>query len=435
MKYYIIAVAIMVLSVFAPLLGSQDAKALSVYDNPVYTEKLEWGACDMSTTFFGNMVNSYTGTRTLSNHIDPDNYYWGVVKHETGFYFFSIKKTEATVNGGGFGYWSANSSLKTYGIPVDVGTIFNDVENYSYVDVNVNMTTCEVVNANDFGSPFDDRFYGAGVTNSWALILYDVFHDNSAYDTEIWFLNVPFVAPVDYEGVIPPDSWTPPVSLPDYSDIVSVNYEVQNKRIKFWNSTVWGDVDVSELQCRFTLAGVTSGVLYDVQGSCNEEMRVVDVEVYEVYAVRLDVMFDTNNDGIFFPDEPSELAGSVLLNIKVDGQTFAGGGGSNWNDNNRFEPSSCTQEFFPFINVVGCMEMFGKALSILSFGTVNIGNVYNQEGCIALNTLGGWLNVPSQTVCPQIDSAIRAIVTPFVTLALAMGAVAFITRQKAEDIG
>ena len=194
-------------------------------------------------------------------------------------------------------------------------------------------------------------------------------------------------------------------------------------------------LDKSELQCRFTLAGVTSGVVYDVQGPCNGERRTVDVESLEMYGLRLDVMYDTNNDGIWMPDDPSELAGSVDLDINIDGQTFTGGGGSNWNDNNRFEASSCTQEFFPFINLVGCAEMFGKALNILSFGTISLGNVYDTSGCVALNTLGGWLNLPNSTVCPQIDSTIRSIVTPFVTLALAMAAVGFISRQKAEDVG
>jgi len=218
---------------FTPFLSSQ-VNASSPYDDPLYTETLDWTIsgtpCDLTYSWFTEMLEDYSGTKVLEDFITED-YYWGVIRHgvsgsTASYSFFSIKTTvmDSGIGGGTFGYWANNSANKTYGIPFDFDVMFdaNHSTNYAYVDVSVN-SSCESTTSADFSSPFDDRFFGPGWTDDWAIITYNVF-TGSNY---IFFSNLPFIPPSGYEGEDPPSS--PPVLLENFVPQIGYNTTTENK--------------------------------------------------------------------------------------------------------------------------------------------------------------------------------------------------------------
>lgn len=265
--------------------------------------------------------------------------------------------------------------------------------------------------------------------------------DGSGIQFLSWFANVPINYPPGYEGSTPPDSEPTEEPIPDFSSIVSLNYYVNNKKLDWYNSTDWGDSDLSRVACEYYLTLFNEEDPYSpIQidsfiGSCSDELRTYNLEEYGEYTLSMTVYYDTNNDSVYSELTGDDIVGEVSLLIKVDGQIFQGGGGSEWRDNTRFEPSSCIQETFPYINLVGCTQMFGKVFSILTFGVIDFANVYDLSGCVSLVTLGSWLGLPSSTVCPQVSETVRNIVTPFVTFGVVLAVITFISRQKGEDQG
>lgn len=94
--------------------------------------------------------------------------------------------------------------------------------------------------------------------------------------------------------------------------------------------------------------------------------------------------------------------------------------------------ASCVQETFPFIDFGACTGNIGKLLGLLTFNFLGIGGLFDATPCKTLGTLGEWINKPGQTVCPMIPEGVRNITTPFVTCALGLMMIAFISRQTRE---
>jgi len=259
---------------------------------------------------------------------------------------------------------------------------------------------------------------------------------NGVWTYQAYFANYDVEYPEGYAGETLGTIADQPSVKPDYNDIVTLSFSVENKVIYYWDTTIWGDADKSKIVCRYTFAKEGGNVLSDTMGPCDGEVKTVTVDSYGTYAVRMDIVYDSNHDGFLNPEDPEEIVGSVGRELKVDGQTYSGTSGSTWNSDNRFEPSSCFQDFFPWVNLVGCGEVMGQAVQLLSFNTIKLNNEYDTgNNCVALSTLGSWIFAPNATVCPQIPATIRNIVTPFITLALAMGLIRFIVNHRAEDIG
>lgn len=92
----------------------------------------------------------------------------------------------------------------------------------------------------------------------------------------------------------------------------------------------------------------------------------------------------------------------------------------------------CMQETYPFVMIEGCLANMKQVTEALSFGTVRVGAASQwsfTEGCHQLGTIGDWMNLENRSVCPAIPSYVRNVVTPFITFAMGLMTVKFITRQ------
>lgn len=75
---------------------------------------------------------------------------------------------------------------------------------------------------------------------------------------------------------------------------------------------------------------------------------------------------------------------------------------------------NCVIEEAPYINFPDCRDQFIKIGNILTFNSISFISI-EASGCRTLGTIGDWLPLENKTVCPQVPSEIRQVVTPFIT--------------------
>lgn len=96
-----------------------------------------------------------------------------------------------------------------------------------------------------------------------------------------------------------------------------------------------------------------------------------------------------------------------------------------WSEN------ACFLETFPFVDVPACLANMEILINLLSFKTLDFNNNWTgSNNCRNLVVLGDWINLPAYQVCPQFSQTIRSIITPFVTFALGLITVMFLTRRE-----
>lgn len=96
--------------------------------------------------------------------------------------------------------------------------------------------------------------------------------------------------------------------------------------------------------------------------------------------------------------------------------------------------SVCMTEEYPFINFQGCVNNMNTAIQLLSFNVLNFNNSWSStEACYELAVLGDWLNLEDHTICPQIPSYIRDVVTPFITFLFGILTITFISRNRGSE--
>jgi len=91
----------------------------------------------------------------------------------------------------------------------------------------------------------------------------------------------------------------------------------------------------------------------------------------------------------------------------------------------------CFQETFPFLDLESCTDNMKILIGLLSFRTITFANDWTgSENCHDLTVLGEWMGIPNYTVCPAIPQFVRTIVTPFITLALGLTTITFLSRRE-----
>lgn len=89
-------------------------------------------------------------------------------------------------------------------------------------------------------------------------------------------------------------------------------------------------------------------------------------------------------------------------------------------------------ETFPFIDFDACKNNVQSIANKLSFGKINFTDkiVAGNATCHQLNFFDDWLHLPSgYMVCPQFNSEIRSIITPFVTFILGIITFRFLVNR------
>lgn len=98
---------------------------------------------------------------------------------------------------------------------------------------------------------------------------------------------------------------------------------------------------------------------------------------------------------------------------------------------------ACMTEEYPFVHMDGCLANMSVVTEALSFGSVKVGAT-NQwsftDGCHQLGTVGEWINLEGQSVCPNIPASVRNVITPFITFAMGLMTVKFITKQGGNSL-
>lgn len=156
----------------------------------------------------------------------------------------------------------------------------------------------------------------------------------------------------------------------------------------------------------------------------------IDLPSYGTYLISA---FYSYSDGTPLPDTSSIDFRSTDYEIAIDGTVGSG-------DTLKM---SCTEDGLciippvpqcfsttpPFIDLSGCYDAVGYVTNQLTFGSIHFGTTFsNPNECHTLGVLGTWLDRPNQVVCANIPSSVRSTVTPFVTFALGLMALVFLSK-------
>lgn len=238
--------------------------------------------------------------------------------------------------------------------------------------------------------------------------------------------------PADYQGTTVIDEYTAPIAVEDMTAEMTVGVKVTGKEIQFWNTTPTPPITIND-RCQFILYeadGITEIWSTEYAALCST-VHTVNVSDFESYVLQLTVLRDITGDGL--PDEPTGMFTTV---VQVKGTNYEMTAGSNWNDiTDGVLMSECIVEDENFISITGCIENIKYVGTILSFDTIKFGETWSpNDQCRQLTVLDDWLGLPDVTVCPEIPSEIRNIVTPFITLALGLTVITFIAKKAGNDV-
>lgn len=93
----------------------------------------------------------------------------------------------------------------------------------------------------------------------------------------------------------------------------------------------------------------------------------------------------------------------------------------------------CFTETFPFMDIPSCLSNLGIITSILSFNVININGRFDSTPCRTMTTIDSWMHLNHPTLCPQVPQIVRDIVTPFVTMALGLMMLKFLTEPNGRE--
>lgn len=252
-----------------------------------------------------------------------------------------------------------------------------------------------------------------------------------------------FNYPTGYEGLPVRETYEPAPPTPDLSNDASISYEVQGKNIKYWNTTPEPPLDPVLMTCEWTAVNDDEGILLDKIAPCNEMQSVTvttlsreeeGIPVNNLLII-MRILYDVNGDGLILP---GESIAEVQETLKIDGTTYTGNTGSNWENDTRVDWYACFSDELPYIhpfNCIGNFEVMADALKNknMGLGTWNVKTQSEtQQDCRSLTSVGEWLKLENNTVCAQIPSTMRTIVTSFIIVALSLLGMKWVLNRSAD---
>lgn len=93
--------------------------------------------------------------------------------------------------------------------------------------------------------------------------------------------------------------------------------------------------------------------------------------------------------------------------------------------------ANCVKSEFPFMDFVGCVGSIKAVTGLLSVGRFVFPSFTADITCTPMGTLGAWIHLPNQTLCPAFPAGVRDVVTPFVAFMLGIVTLGFLRRRNA----
>jgi len=364
-----------------------------------------------SPVAWGNDADRQTYNASYQQALESGS--WGVSKWDNlnGNVYFNV-------------WWTETRHDLTMGYDADykASTITSNTNDIWSVSFGYNYSTCTV---RVLGTA--PQQFSTSLTADYAGTL-----------ASVYFANAPIIYPAGYTGSPLPDSANIKTDIyPDFS------YVVNNKTIQ---ATYKGNVPN---------ASHVSWMLYKT----DDEWTVPEDTVYQVMEEHISnagtFNYEVKDKGkyilfLMVESKPPFLAIPDDLNVKpmtqrleINGDSFVGDteddetcddGQCSVNTNLRDELiAACVKETWPFVDVIGCVKNIGSIGELLSFGTIKSNNQWSAfNGCTNLTVIDDWMNLENSEVCPKIPSYVRSVVTPFVTFALGLTMVRFLSKQGGD---
>lgn len=390
---------------FGVLFGGSSASAISAYDDLVRTtDKLEINqngyVQDITLDWYSELLNNSDSTFQGTN---PD--------------IMRQCMSERLDDGKG---WAISQSVFTSGIKQVVlvcASSQNEVATFEGLTPNRNVQVSNSIQCVFFS------FSGALKLQCYSDYSYRIVLTETGVANEITplFVNYDVNYPVDYEGQIIPDSYTPPIVYtykPDISVLNVVDWKITLQDRNF------NTFDGVPFTCDQGLAPIIEYDLFN-----NDINERIDQGVFsptipyeyqtEKYGIETEYKFIGNYYCGSEDGQPTfSHQTTYYFTVTKDGLFI------------RETVEDCITSSFPFVDINGCISNLELLLNSLSFGAIKFPKwEFDTSGCRTLGTIGDWINVPSssRTVCPQFPSSVRNIVTPFVTFVIGatiLGAIA-----------
>lgn len=244
--------------------------------------------------------------------------------------------------------------------------------------------------------------------------------------SEIFLMNFHIIYPDGYQGIYPPDTFTPPETSdekPNWSISKLIAYQLTVHDLNF------NTFDPSLFTCDDELAPIIHYTL----SSYSDGASGINMSGTQSSTVQFD--FDLTGAtpgkyrlaGKYECNEPTNFTQTAEIFFQID-----------VNGNQSFNAfTDCFIETFPFIDFQGCIDNMLIVINIMGVKIpstlASLGEVPPGE-CHTLTVLNNWLSLPNPTVCKQVPSNVRSIITPFVTFALGLMTIKFLAQRRRDDL-
>lgn len=452
-RYFILLLAISLISISALFYDVKSTFAVSVYDNAYQTTtdpyfRGYYCSEQQDASFWLSLLNS------------PDTYYVGDQGYEVAEqrreyvmdYVLSAKQ-----NGGGialsvtpdyaggiatmyimpesggelrFGNLSGSPQYPQYGVYIDSPS----PQEVLVVTFGITTTslspspTCAVqaeqtIDARTLGSGISVSFTGGSVNNPWytqsGLV---ISRSNERYN--YFAENFTVIYPSDYEGqfIVDNDPYdpTPPVEeVPDFYIVQGVDHKIEIADNRYFTFD-----DPNRTLCQPD----------DLSPFIQYELKTIDGIIVDSGAFSPTITYSYQ-----WPDKNSEgtytFTGSYScgdLDPKFIGETtvtFSMSKDGIYTDDFM---ATCFIETPPWVDINGCISGMSRAFNLLGFKSLQFGNTVwatFQPQCGQLSNLGHWIHKPNEVLCPIFPAYVRDTVTPFVTFALGLLMLNFVTKH------
>lgn len=390
--------------------GAPAADAASAYDNAVITTT-DFSVVSPDTTAYDVTGEWLTRVNSAcSASIDFDTYYYSLIRYteSNGYENIQVSWVEKSIydNNGGHMNWYSN--IVTANLSTN----------------NINYTYLYRMNG-DADFRVDNCFNGGSITISQNLNP-QLNHPSNRYTI---FSTYPPEYPAGYEGkLIPEESpaiaeesdWTPKIKL-----IQGNNWVIEYSDEHFFT------FDNTPFICEDDFAPIIEWRIYDITD--NPEV-LLDTLQYSSSALNTFNAPKVNNDRKYrLEGNYTDCNGWIFTDVSSKEFTVLKDGSLNPPD----YQTVCVTDTAPWINWQGCMSMLNGTVAALTFNAMNFnpGSDWSfTNNCRNLQVLGSWIFASGKEICPQIPETIRNIVTPFITLAVGLMVITFISRRGGSGI-
>jgi len=425
--------------------GAKDANAVSTYDGLIQTTStltVKHGSAEENVTYtaVGAMIDCSKWTSRASAYgisCSTFNDDFDVLMEQT----YGWTNNERTLNtslslgdfngttGDKFVTFTYNKSTNAHGEFVTYGSDkFLMMRGSTSSTCTINLSIDD--NSTDEGSGTTDGLFvtnsfcesGTGYSEPVSMV------DGTYYwNSRMYFFNAPITYPSDYEGTIPPDTGEEPRV---HSDLVP-NLQLLNVvdfkgTFSDANFATYDDVP-------FLCAGDLAPALhYEIYREGETEVLLTSGVMsatgqLEFQFTRSDQNLDYRIVGYY---DCGDTSGDPIFDNSSYADFTINRGGLI--ESNIFE--ECMNADFPFIHFDDCIANLYTVINLISFNTIGFNNSWNSaEGCYDLVVLDDWMHLDDPTVCPQVPSFVRSVVTPFVTLGLGLVTITFLARNRGSN--